>query len=119
MLRTIAMTLALAAFSPAAAQTVQLNVILESQEISPDDIVSAKAMLKGGRWVVELRLTPLAATKFGMITERNVGKAMQIVVENRILSAPIILNAIKQGTVLITGDMTEALAKELARKIKP
>jgi preprotein translocase subunit SecD len=119
MLRMIAMTLALVASSPAAAQSVQLNVILESQEISQDDIVSAKPLLEDGRWVVEIRLTPLAATKFGMITERNIGKAMQIVVENRILSAPIILNAIKQGTVIVSGNLTEALANELARKIKP
>jgi preprotein translocase subunit SecD len=119
MFRTIAVLAALALPQAAAAQGLQLHVILESQQLSPDDIVSARAILEGGRWVVELRLTPFAAAKFGIITERNIGKAMQIVVENRILSAPIILNAIKQGTVIISGDLTEALAKEMARKIKP
>lgn len=119
MLRAITVSLALAAFSPAAAQSVKLNVVQESLELHPSDILSAEAVNEDGRWAVRLRLAPDAAAKFGVMTERNIRKAMQIVVEDRILSAPIILNAIKQGTVLIHGNMTEATARELAAKIKP
>jgi hypothetical protein len=43
----------------------------------------------------------------------------QVAVEDIILSDPIIVEAIKQGTVMIHGNRTEAAAKELARKIKP
>lgn len=116
--RAITLTLALAAFSPAAAQSVQLNVVQESLELRPSDILSAEAVNEDGRWAVQLRLAPDAAAKFGVITERNIRKVMQIVIEDRIISAPIILNAIKQGTVLVHGDMTEATARELAAKIK-
>jgi preprotein translocase subunit SecD len=43
---------------------------------------------------------------------------MQIVVEDRILSAPIVQNAIMQGEVWISGNFTEEDARALAAKIR-
>ena len=105
--------------SIAAAQGVQLNVVQESLELSPSDFLSAEALLEDGRWVVQIRLAPDAASKFGGITERNIRKKMQIVIEDRIVSAPIIMSPIRQGLVHIQGDFTQESATALAKRIKP
>jgi preprotein translocase subunit SecD len=105
--------------SIAAAQGVQLNVVQESIELGPSDFLSAEALLENGRWVVAIRLAPDAASRFGSITERNIRKKMQIVVDDRIVSAPIIMSPIRQGLVHISGDFTSESAAALAKKIKP
>jgi preprotein translocase subunit SecD len=120
MLRIIALCLALAAApSSAGAQSVHLNVVQESLELKPADILSAEAVLEDGQWVIAIRLAPGAAAMFGALTERNLGKATQVVVDDRIITAPIIRSVIKGGELRISGRLDETSAKELARKIKP
>ena len=119
MLRVIALSLALAAAPLAAgAQTVQLNVVQESLELKPDDIVSAEPVLRDGQWAISIRLAPGAGAMFGAITGRNIRKPLQVVVDDRILSAPIIMEAITRGEVMISGHLTEESARQLAAKIK-
>jgi len=116
----IVLCLALVWLPPiAAAQTVQLHIVQESLELKPSDILSAEPLLDDGRWVVEMRLAPDAAAKFGGITERNIRKPMQIVIEDRIVSTPIIMGPIRQGLVHIQGHLTRESAAALAKKIKP
>ena len=119
MLRAIVLSLALAAAPVAAgAQTLQLNVVQESLELKPADIVSAEPVLQDGQWAISIRLSPGAGAMFGAITGRSIGKRMQIVVEDRILSAPIVREAITRGEVMISGHLSEADARELAAKIR-
>lgn len=117
MLRVIAACLALATM-PAAAQTLQLNVVQESLALKPDDIVSVTVVQDQGQWAISIKLAHGAGALFGAVTGRSVGKKMQIVVDDRILSAPIVRNAILQGEVWITGNFTEEDARALAAKIK-
>lgn len=117
MLRVIAACLALATM-PAAAQTLQLNVVQESLALKPDDIVSVAVVQDQGQWAIAIKLAPGAGAMFGAVSGRSVGKKMQIVVDDRILSAPIVRNAILQGEVWITGNFTEEDARALAAKIK-
>jgi SecD/SecF fusion protein len=120
MLRMIALSLVLAtAPLSAGAQSVRLNVVQETLELKPADILSAEAVLEEGEWVIAIKLAPGAAAMFGVITERNLRKPMQVVVDDRIITAPIIQSVIKGGEIRIHGALTEASAKELARKIKP
>jgi len=117
MVRMFALCLVLAAM-PVAAQTVQLNVIQESLDLKPTDIESVGVVQDQGQWAISIKLAPGARAMFGAVTGRSIGKRMQIVVEDRILSAPIVRNAIMQGEVWITGNLTEEDARALAAKIK-
>lgn len=104
--------------APAAGQAIELHVIQESLTLQKADIKSAEAKSDQGLWTVHIVLTDEAAKKFGEITTRAVRKKMQIVVENRILMAPIVMNPIMKGEVAISGNFTEAEAREIAAKFK-
>lgn len=104
--------------APAAAQTIELHVIQESLTLNKADIKSAEAKLDHGSWTVHIVLTDEAAKKFGELTTRAVRKNVQIVVENRILMAPIVMNPIMKGEVVINGNFTEAEARAMAAKFK-
>ena len=117
MFRMFAVSLALAAM-PAAAQAVQFNVVQESLELNPADIETVKVVQDQGQWAISIKLAPGARAMFGAVTGRSIGKRMQIVVADRILSAPVVRNAIMQGEVWITGTLTEDEARALAAKIK-
>jgi preprotein translocase subunit SecD len=118
LLRILAISLALALPAAAAAQELRFNVIQESLGLSKADIEDAKAEMQAGQWVVAIRLSDAAKAKFGEITARNVRKAMQVVVGDRIISAPIILEPIRGGNLNISGNMSEADAKAIAAKLK-
>jgi preprotein translocase subunit SecD len=118
MFRAIAVVAALTLPQAAAAQGLQLHVIHESLPLGPADVLSAEALNEDGRWVVKMRLAPDAAMKFGVLTERNQRKTMQLVLEDRILISAVIVSVIKRGELHIQGSLTEETAKELAQKIK-
>lgn len=118
LLRILAMSLALALPVAAEAQELRFNVIQESLELNRADIADAKAELQNGQWVVGIRLSDTAKAKFGEITARNVRKAMQVVVGDRIVSAPIIMEPIRGGNVVISGNFSEADAKAIAAQLK-
>ena len=54
--------------------------------------------------------------KFSEITERNIGKALPILLDDVVISAPIVQTKIT-GDSQITGDFTVDVAKELAIQI--
>ena len=56
----------------------------------------------------------VGAKKFGRTTSNNVGKRLAIVLDNKILSAPVIREPILGGTGVITGDFTFQTATDLA-----
>ena len=104
--------------APAATQAIELHVVQESLTLQNSDIKSAEAKLDNGMWTVLLVFTDEAAKKFGEITSRAVRKQMMVVVENRIITAPFVQQAIMRGEVSITGNLTEADARALAAKFK-
>ena len=114
----IAATLLALPFSAAGAQELQLNVIQESLDLRKSDAVAAEAVLQEGRWIVEIQFSHAASVKFGEITGRNVRKRMQIVVGDRIVSTAMIMTPITGGAIVITGNFSEAEAKEIAAKLK-
>jgi len=67
-----------------------------------------------GKPEVVFSLSPEGAKKFAMITEANVGKMMAIVLDDKILSMPVIRERIPGGQVRITGDFTMKDAQDLA-----
>jgi len=114
----VALFCLIALAAPAAGQAIDLHVIQESLTLHKADIKSVEAKSDQGLWTVHIVLTDEAAKKFGEITTRAVRKHMQIVVENRILMAPIVMTPIMKGEVAISGNFTEAEAREMAAKFK-
>jgi len=77
------------------------------------DPVSASPGVEAG-WRVSFELDSEGADRFGQITERLTGKQLAIVLDRRVESAPNVNEAITGGSGEITGDFTEAEARDLA-----
>jgi preprotein translocase subunit SecD len=71
-----------------------------------------------GAWVVNVDFTNEGSTTWAAYTTANVGNAVGITLDGRIVSAPTINGAINGGTTQITGNFTQADAEELANQLK-
>lgn len=69
---------------------------------------------QSGAPVVNIRFDAQGARRFGRTTAENVGKPFAIILDNKVLSAPNINEAILGGTARISGGFTVESANELA-----
>lgn len=67
-----------------------------------------------GKPVVSLEFTAEGAEKFAKLTEKNVGKPLAILLDDAVVSAPIVQDKITGGTAQISGDFTLEEAKNLS-----
>jgi preprotein translocase subunit SecD len=65
-------------------------------------------------WEVSFTLNGEGARKFGDATTKLVGRQLAIVLDNTVISAPTVQNAITGGSGVITGNFTADEAKNLA-----
>lgn len=63
---------------------------------------------------VALTFSGEGAKMFGEITQKNVGKPVAIVLDNAVISAPIVQQAILTGDAVISGNFTADTAKNLS-----
>lgn len=64
--------------------------------------------------VVNFMLDVEGAKRFGDLTKRNIGRALAIVLDNKVVTAPVIRSAIQGGSGEISGSFTSATANDLA-----
>src|SRR5205085_5122656 len=67
---------------------------------------------------VQLTFTSAGAKKFADITTRNVGKPVDIVLDNQVISYPTVQTAILDGNAVINGSFTVDQAKTLATELQ-
>jgi preprotein translocase subunit SecD len=82
--------------------------------LSGDMLVSAHATFEGGSPVVAFRFNSQGAKKFGGITQKSVDKRFAIVLDNKVISAPVIREPILSGSGIISGSFTVESARDLA-----
>jgi preprotein translocase subunit SecD len=64
--------------------------------------------------VVSFKFDSIGARKFGDVTVKNVGRRFAIVLDDKIISAPVIRDAILGGSGIISGNFTVESARDLA-----
>ena len=64
--------------------------------------------------IVSFSLDRVGAKRFGQATTKNVGRKLAIILDNKIISAPVINEAIRGGNGQITGNFTFQSATDLA-----
>src|ERR1700723_86407 len=83
--------------------------------VSGGDLVDAQAAFdQNGQPIVNFRFNSIGARKFAEGTAQNVGKPFAIVLDNKVLSAPVIREAIPGGAGQISGNFTVQSANDLA-----
>lgn len=95
--------------SPSAIPTNLTGSDVKSAQVVFDN-VSAKP-------AVSIEFTTEGAAKFEEVTERNIGKAVPIVLDDQIISAPVVQDKISGGSAQISGDFTIDDADNLAIQI--
>ena len=80
-----------------------------------DVIVNAKDDYdQNGRPDVSMSMNTEGSRRWAQITKNNIGKAVAIVLDDRVYSAPTVQNEISGGNSQITGNFTQKQTKDLA-----
>jgi preprotein translocase subunit SecD len=82
--------------------------------VGGDTLVDAQATFQNNEPVVSFRFDTAGAKRFGDATRENVGKPFAIVLDNKVISAPVIREAIPGGSGIISGSFTVQSASDLA-----
>jgi preprotein translocase subunit SecD len=82
--------------------------------VSGEDLVDSQPSFQDGQPVVSFRFNTKGAKLFGTATSENVGRPFAIVLDNKVISAPVIRDAILGGTGIISGSFTVRTAGDLA-----
>jgi SecD/SecF fusion protein len=96
----------------------------DARDLSPalegDVVVDARfnADDKSGGYEVLMEMNGEGASRWAKITDKNKGKSIAIVLDNRVYSAPTVQDKISGGSSSITGNFTFDEAKSLASILK-
>ncbi|HTZ34777.1 MAG TPA: protein translocase subunit SecD [Stellaceae bacterium] len=82
--------------------------------VSGDTLTDAQATFQNNEPVVSFRFDAVGAKRFGDATRENVGKPFAIVLDNKVISAPVIREPILGGSGIISGSFTVQSASDLA-----
>jgi preprotein translocase subunit SecD len=85
-------------------------------EVDGANLIDARAGQDGrtGQWVVNFTFDSIGTRRFAEISRANVGRPFAIVLDNKVISAPVINEPIIGGRGQISGSFTAASANELA-----
>ena len=83
--------------------------------VDGDQLTSAKQGFdENGRPAIEFKFNVAGAKRFAKVTQQNIGKPFAIILDDKVLSAPVIQSPILGGSGQITGNFTVESANELA-----
>ena len=82
--------------------------------LNGSELVDARVTMENMKVGIAFRMNSSGARKFADITDLNVGKGLAIVLDNKVLTAPIINTPILSGSGIINGAFTVEEAKEIA-----
>ncbi len=94
-------------------------VVKKKVAVSGDTLTDSRvAYDRNGRPAVTTTFNSVGAKEFARLTQDNVGKRFAIVLDGRVLSAPVIQEAITGGYGQITGSFTTQQANDLSTMLR-
>ncbi|MGQ4381979.1 preprotein translocase subunit SecD [Streptomyces sp. SAS_270] len=99
--------------------------VLEAVAVPGTDVSDAKATYdknQGAGWMVQLKFTAAGSKRFGDVTGRlakqqSPANQFAIVLDDTVLSAPTVAQALTGGNAEISGNFTQRSAQELAAQL--
>jgi protein-export membrane protein SecD len=95
-------------------QPTQYYVVRRRVMVSGDTLTDATATFQNSSPVVSFKFDSTGARRFADATKENVGKPFAIVLDNKVISAPVIREPILGGSGVIEGSFTVQTANDLA-----
>lgn len=102
------------AISPTPTAERVLHTVMTGSAIDTVQVVTSSA----GQYEVGFKLTADGSTAFADYTSNNIGKYLGIVLDKKVISAPVVKNAITQGEGVIQGGFTQETANALAIQLR-
>jgi preprotein translocase subunit SecD len=95
-------------------------VLAETPVVEGDDLVDAQPGFdqQTNEPIISFRFNQSGARKFGAFTKDHVGQPFAIVLDDKVISAPVIREAILGGTGQISGNFTVESANNLAIQLR-
>jgi preprotein translocase subunit SecD len=90
------------------------TVVKRRVMVGGNRLIDAQATFNNNEPVVSFKFDSVGARAFGDATRENVGKPFAIVLDNKVISAPIIKEPITGGSGIISGSFTVQTANDLA-----
>jgi protein-export membrane protein SecD len=105
---------------PSAEADGRSYVLQETPVVSGEDLVDAQPGFdsRTNEPIISFRFNQSGARKFGTFTKDNVGSPFAIVLDNKVLSAPVIREPILGGSGQISGSFTVETANTLAVQLR-
>jgi len=90
--------------------------VYDRVDVDGGDLTDARAGSdqQTGQWVVNFSFNTVGAQRFADVTRSNVGRRFAIVLDNKVISAPVIREPILGGRGQISGNFTAQSASDLA-----
>ena len=99
-------------------KTMRKYLVKSRADMTGDRVSGANAGLATNGWEVDLRFDSQGAKEFGALTAAHVGDQLAIVLDNQVVSAPVLRSAIYGGSASITGNFSEAQARNLSSALE-
>jgi len=99
-----------------ATKTASASSQLVTTNLTGADLQSASVVFDSqtGKPAISLQFTKDGGNKFADMTKRNVGKPLPVILDNEIITQPVVQEEILNGQAQITGSFTIDEAKQLA-----
>ncbi|NQW08480.1 MAG: protein translocase subunit SecD, partial [Alphaproteobacteria bacterium] len=98
--------------SPASNQPAY--VVKRRVMVSGENLIDAQPTFDEGRPVVSFRFDSIGGRRFGDVTSQNVGRPFAILLDGKVISAPVIQSAILGGSGIITGQFSVKEVQDLS-----
>lgn len=89
-------------------------LVKEIPEITGEALSDAQATITQGQSQINFKFDNFGARKFAEVTSNNVGKILAIILDDKVISAPVIREPILAGQGVISGNYTIQTATDLA-----
>jgi protein-export membrane protein SecD len=101
-------------------QAYDAYVLLDAPVVPGNDLVDSQPGFdqQTNEPIITFRFNQSGARKFGSFTEDNVGQPFAIVLDEKVISAPVIREAIRGGSGQISGNFTVESANNLAIQLR-
>ena len=86
--------------------------------LTQDHVQSCEAGVENGQWRLRLKMDKEGAAKFREASKRLKGRQIAIIIEDRLVSAPMLMEEIQDGVLIISGNFTEPEARDLAKGLQ-
>src|ERR1044071_728498 len=93
--------------------------VMKESVLDSSDVARATAQKDAvtGDYGILVKLTEKGKERFAAVTEQSIGKRLAVIVDGKIVTAPVVRTKIPGGSMVVSGNMTAKEADELAEKL--